>query len=1352
MKNSFLILVLLPLLFIGGCSSKGKGTPTKFKLKVASLTGTVNGIAISDGVLYGRSDLGAFFAHKINTSSETLDMPNGNWTFHAFIWDAANGATAMNGNIYCATTTAALAGTDVNLSLTLNNANCSSPAFSDGKTYLDTQTPTAFYRFAEFFFEDCDVVPTAPDYACGLKNMGNALSYKVVFQEYSSGFAPASGFIDSYCVAVGTGSPDVFGFSSKGLPVNFPSGPGFGVSVKMYMNNSCNDADPKGVRVVGFPNGIGAQNGANDKVLFSSTSCADLLVTTTPAGIESCKEVLGTPGTPANGCGSNLPIINRFTPTCNTTTSAVNSSIKHIVAPAAVADLCAPYINLSSAIGAHPFAAGDGTSVRPYKICTEWQLNQIGELLAPVNYKTSSYKLMNNLDMNKTDFIAGYAKPYCMTSAGDTGATATCSNNTDITQATCETNGAEWLTGSLVGDHHNLNSLDGIFEADCGMFNPTTGFTGSFNGNGKTIFNGRIIAQSVNKLGFVRTLNGGSVYDLNFKNFEVRGNGIIGGIAGEATVGSVTNTIKNININALDIESNGSGSYVGGIIGQGFGTSNQTILSKVQVKKARIRGVGYVGGLVGSNFGTITGSSFVGTIDQSNSSGNFVGGLVGQNNSGVIDQSFSEGLINSQVLNVGGIAGDHLAGGTISSVYSTMVIASNYMTAANVGGIAGQSAGTISDAFFSGNLVATGSGTTASFGAIIGAGNGVTNSWSDRPLGVAGSALAYGQLRDSTYATMTLTPAFVRTTGSVPRLAWEVRECLNASNNGAFNIQAGIGSAIAPYIICNLTQLSAINGSTLYYRLGDSINLADGTFNTNSPIASFGGTLDGAGNMLYGVNMTVAYNASPTLNGIFQELSVGGVLKNLFVAGNELYLGAQTLAVGNGVLVGKNLGTISNVTLAGNRIDGYSSVGLLAGINPSGTISDIDVKYGNKMSGFQNVGGVVGNNGGSLLRVESHAEILNKTTETLFEIFGGVAGYNSGSLEQTRFGGRIMMNAWSGATGGIRIGGLVGKNTGTINNSYTDNYSEISSMNDNIVGGLIGEMVSGSIAKSFALGKVIFSNAGAIMIGATTFNPIVGSNVGGTIVGSTYYLEKNIGSLVANAMTSGTCTNGSTVSCTTSPSYNHINADFFNLSYGSGGDKLTTMVPFTKLNLVGDLTASSAVISTTNTAGIMPGMVCTGAGINPGSTVSSFTPNVSITLNIPVGGAGTFVPITCVEATSTTFNFLLVDNDNKLLPSGTSINFFGGHIPNSTTGQQTKANMAVLSTFCTGGFTGTAGNEVCSSGYDIAGIDAAPSDYGYNRLLAYYNAVMNDTAVPANTPIWELDHEGSPRLLQLEHH
>ncbi|MDD4975785.1 MAG: hypothetical protein PHY93_15615, partial [Bacteriovorax sp.] len=811
-------------------------------------------------------------------------------------------------------------------------------------------------------------------------------------------------------------------------------------------------------------------------------------------------------------------------------------------------------------------------------------------------------------------------------------------------------------------------------------------------------------------------------------------------------------------------QSNGGigGNNAGGIVGsETSGSPSNVFIDNVHVSHSSIRGSDNVSGLVGINYGMLAKSSFNGTIKASDSTGTSAGGLVGTNNFGAITNSYSEGLINSSVLNNGGIVA-MTTGGTITNVYSTMIMNISYSGISNTGGIIGiaTSAPTFSNHLFDGYIkVSSGqSSTHGAYGSGVGpvsscingsnftdnnctsvsylqlrgfasttlsAALAVSNTsltvtlGSEFPVGPGTIRIGTEEIAYTAVAgnTITISPAinphsigepvtfipisgtpWINMSGSIPRLAWETsatRLCLLPDNQAAFGSQVNRnGSLATPYAVCNLSQLSALvtaSSLTQHYRLLDDLNISP--FNTVSPIASFAGDFNGDGFSLYGANITTTTNSGAGLTqGLFQVLT--GELRNLNIAGVTINNNANPTDVGTGILVGRNEGVIQNIDIEASTISGESNVGMLVGVNTA-TISDINIDYGNVAYGNINVGGVVGlaSSTSHISKIDSQAKISNYSIA--YNALGGIVGQNYGTIDQVKYGGQITMSISSSLATAAgfspplpRIGGLVGDNAGAIHNAYTSNYSSMNVKDVNGIGGLVGtNFATGTIDHSFALGKVIYDYS---------FAP----GPAGAVIVSTSFFHSLIG-------------------------YNEIapNPTNFYLEKNIGA-------------LV-DSKSTSGGCTYTN-----PTQTCSIAGTFSTSFANAFSPTY--------GGSGMSLSnmiSTSTPITTATSAFQVTDPILVTTGLAVSLNFYNLFTITNTTGVHAPADFGAISTFC-GTFSADAtGDQHCTDG----GYDIANSSIGANRINAYYAAFMNGSPTPPNTPIWEIDNEGYPDLVQVGH-
>ena len=165
-------------------------------------------------------------------------------------------------------------------------------------------------------------------------------------------------------------------------------------------------------------------------------------------------------------------------------------------------------------------------------------------------------------------------------------------------------------------------------------------FSGTLNGNNKTISNIKISGTKANYLGMIGYVNGGTIYGLNIKNIEINGNdyvGLFGYITGTETKktniygirivnevdnsgnskGSITGcnylgglvgyvdsytTIKEIELDNINVI--GDNNYIGGLSGKVNAVTSNTI-NNILIKKGNLSAYNYIGYLSGYNYGYI---------------------------------------------------------------------------------------------------------------------------------------------------------------------------------------------------------------------------------------------------------------------------------------------------------------------------------------------------------------------------------------------------------------------------------------------------------------------------------------------------------------------------------------------------------------------------------------------------------------------------------------------------------------------------------------------------------------------------------------------------------------------------
>ena len=159
---------------------------------------------------------------------------------------------------------------------------------------------------------------------------------------------------------------------------------------------------------------------------------------------------------------------------------------------------------------------------------------------------------------------------------------------------------------------------------------------------------------------------------------------------------------------------------------------------------------------------------------------------------------------------------------------------------------------------------------------------------------------------------------------------------------------------------------------------------------------------------------------------------------------------------------------------------------------------------GVRVSGKNQVGGLVGSNGGSI----SGSSVAGRVSGV--GQIGGLAGYNSGSVSGS--------NASTTVSGNGGVGGLVGSNPGTIADSHATGAVTGESSD---VGGLVGYIgdyyynSSGSISRSYATGNVTGERGavGGLVGSSSSGSAIAGSYATGSVTGK----GSRVGGLVGSS-------------------------------------------------------------------------------------------------------------------------------------------------------------------------------------------------------------------------------------------
>jgi hypothetical protein len=347
---------------------------------------------------------------------------------------------------------------------------------------------------------------------------------------------------------------------------------------------------------------------------------------------------------------------------------------------------------------------------------------------------------------------------------------------------------------------------------------------------------------------------------------------------------------------------------------------------------------------------------------------------------------------------------------------------------------------------------------------------------------------------------------------------------------GTFLRASGGDGVQTPYLLEDVYGLQGA-GSLLMlasYKLNTNID-ASGTANWNSgqgfkPIGgldyAYTGTFDGNSLAINGLHI----NRSGSNNvGLFSYLGTG-TIKDLWLNSGVVTGQNNVGGVYGSSSPGAGGGHVLNVH-AGVDVTGVFNVGGVAGTNyaaisdssSSGTATGIagadasnigglvgrnlgSIGYSSSSSnvnstGFGYAGGLVGSNqsSGDSIGTIGHAFATGSVTAT-GEIIGGLVGDNNGGTVSVAY-------STGDVNGGRNVGGFAGRNTsnGSIANVYTSSNVSgnalDSSYSHSNMGGLLGDLNSGTVSNSFSNGSV----TGTAFSGANVYG-MVGSHESGNLV------------------------------------------------------------------------------------------------------------------------------------------------------------------------------------------------------------------------------------------------------------
>lgn len=613
------------------------------------------------------------------------------------------------------------------------------------------------------------------------------------------------------------------------------------------------------------------------------------------------------------------------------------------------------------------------------------------------------------------------------------------------------------VAGGLVGTNDGglANSFsDSAVTVDTNVTSGTSaglgGVVGINNGNVQYVdslgvTNGGATGSS--NIGGIIGTNNGNMYS-GYNESIVSGNDKVGGIIGEndgginytveedRTVTWSKGTVENV-VNATGVT--GTGNNVGGLLGTNIGSVENGR------NNGTIAGNEYVGGLVGNN--ASENSVLTNLVNDSSASitgVKYVGGIAGSNAGTITADKNNNNLINRGSITgyqyVGGVAG--LNTGTITNTNNDVELHVN--TAVNggsgaqyFGGVVGQNGtdlndGIIENAMNSNTIIAPDAsyvggivGWNTEKGQLIGMGNSNEGT-------VIGGSYVGGVIGKNDAAIGSKDSAQVGITNEGTVIA---------TKGGAGGLIGENNAAITNTVMINRGEVHGNNTANDNSGTGGIIGVNMGDITYSSLINEVTGTVTGTNN----VGGLIGVNKADITGGRY---TVAGEDAGMYI--NKIY--------NNGVI---NVGTYGD--------------------------TDNDGDYEFKVGTGSNIGGLIGDNQGSLTAGYNTGAINASGSKNV----GGIAGSNSGTIDQVFNTVMTPDNAVkpdgskqeASITGGSYVGGLVGNNqaNGEITNAYNTS-NVVTTKQDGIVGNLVGTN-SGTVQYVYGVADKLIGNGNAAEYG-----------------------------------------------------------------------------------------------------------------------------------------------------------------------------------------------------------------------------------------------------------------------------
>ncbi len=600
-------------------------------------------------------------------------------------------------------------------------------------------------------------------------------------------------------------------------------------------------------------------------------------------------------------------------------------------------------------------------------------------------------------------------------------------------------------------------------------------FTGSISGNGHTIYNGTISSVGKNIGVFANIGAGAKIDNLQFKNITVESTtttetmGVVAGVNN----GSLTR----IEVSDCVIANKNTNTYVGGIVGQNistFGTAPNT----ASIVRASVN------------------AKFVGDLEESESNAisGKIGGITGYNNGGTIAYTYTkspEKVVLAQGCDVfGGIVGQNTflknpgnlsqysknLKGFVRDSYTILNVDSNSTKfSAYIGAVIGHNTNQDSDTqqiygcyypteYFDSGIKGVGNGNSDS--------NAVTN-----------ATIADMKSLSNYVSHIEKVPYYDNESGNIKysdgdtvlwnKNIWSIQNDTNQGfpilNMSAMDVTTDIVSGTFT-IVNNISDLwASLNGNLdgQYY-----VSNVDASGVEWLPIGTESKPFTGYVLAKCEDSESYATISDLTIKTVTDEKS-GTVYSGLFgclgTSGTIENIKLQNVTLQNeeadcvGALVALNNGSIKNCLVSDGNICGKTIVGGVVGQN-NGSITTASVA-GNltivaKSETGENIGGIVGQNHGSVNSVDVRGNVVlrsNTSSDKSSELYiGGIAGINHGNIKDAQ----VVLNQSTSfdlsKSGTTYAGGIAGYASGSIEKVSAEANIVASKNHDTYVGGIVG--------------------------------------------------------------------------------------------------------------------------------------------------------------------------------------------------------------------------------------------------------------------------------------------------------